>query len=171
MADHNTRKTTIDRLEEAISRFSLHHENLSKKYTDLAYTVEVILGRLNHLTPTPSPPASLPNPRPHLKLEIPRFDGTDPVRWIFKATQFFDYQGTPNEDRITLASFYMDGSTLSWFQGMFRNGFITSWNALLQTLESRFVQSFYDDPKGTLFKLTQHSSVNAYLTEFERVAN
>ncbi|KAH1257825.1 hypothetical protein GmHk_03G007703 [Glycine max] len=65
----------------------------------------------------------------------------------------------------------MDGPALSWFQWMFRNGLITSWQSFLQALESRFAPSFYDDPKGALFKLTQRSSVNEYLNEFERVAN
>lgn len=54
---------------------------------------------------------------------------------------------------------------------MFRNGFITSWSGFLQALESIFAPSYYDDPKGTLFKLTQRSTVNEYLTEFERLAN
>ena len=65
----------------------------------------------------------------------------------------------------------MDGSALSWFQWMFKNGLITSWQSLLQALESRFAPSFYDDLKGALFKLTQRSSVNEYLNEFERLAN
>nr|KYP48231.1 hypothetical protein KK1_030115 [Cajanus cajan] len=65
----------------------------------------------------------------------------------------------------------MDGPALSWFQWMFRNGFITSWPALLQVLETRFAPSFYDDPKGMLFKISQHGSVNEYLIEFERLAN
>lgn len=70
-----------------------------------------------------------------------------------------------------MASFYMDGPALSWYQWMFRNGLITSWRGLLQALESRFAPSFYDDPKGALFKLSQKGSVNEYLTEFERLAN
>lgn len=51
--------------------------------------------------------------------------------WIFKITQLFEYQGTPEEEHITLASFYLDGATLSWYQWMFRNGFITSWFGFL----------------------------------------
>lgn len=91
--------------------------------------------------------------------------------WIFKISQFFDYQGTPDEEHITVASFYMDGPALSWFQWMFRNGFITSWPCLLQSLETRFAPSFYEDPKGTLFKPTQRGPTNEYLHEFEQLAN
>lgn len=70
-----------------------------------------------------------------------------------------------------MASFYLDGAALSWYQWIFRNGFITSWSGFLQALESRFVPSYYNDPKGALFKLTQRGMVNEYLTEFKRLAN
>lgn len=91
--------------------------------------------------------------------------------WIFKISRFFDYHNTPDEERIIVASFYMDGVALSWFQWMLRNSLIMSWSSLLQALESRFAPTFYGDPKGTLFKLTQWGSVNQYLNEFERLSN
>lgn len=72
-----------------------------------------------------------PAPRAPVKLDVPHFDGSDPMGWIFKITQLFEYQGTPEEEHITLASFYLDGATLSWYQWMFRNGFITSWFGFL----------------------------------------
>ncbi|KHN29906.1 hypothetical protein glysoja_014724, partial [Glycine soja] len=77
----------------------------------------------------------------------------------------------PDQERITVASFYMDGPALSWYQWMTRNGFISSWPALLQASESRFALTFYDDPQGALFKLQQQGSVNDYRTKFERLAN
>ncbi|PNX92763.1 Ty3/gypsy retrotransposon protein [Trifolium pratense] len=106
-----------------------------------------------------------------MKLEVPRFDGQDAIGWIFKITQFFDFHNTPENDRLTIASFYMDGPALSWFQWMTRNNLINSWHDLLLTLETRFAPSFYDDPRGALFKLTQTGSVNQYLNDFERIAN
>lgn len=54
---------------------------------------------------------------------------------------------------------------------MYRNGFITSWQALLQAIETRFAPSIYDDPRGALFKLVQRGSITEYMTEFERLAN
>ena len=44
-----------------------------------------------------------------MKLEVPRFDGTEPLSWIFKINQYFEYHGTPERDRLTIASFYMEG--------------------------------------------------------------
>ncbi|PNY02757.1 hypothetical protein L195_g026076, partial [Trifolium pratense] len=54
---------------------------------------------------------------------------------------------------------------------MTRNNLINSWQDFLLTLETRFAHSFYDDPRGALFKLTQTGSVNQYLNEFERISN
>lgn len=54
---------------------------------------------------------------------------------------------------------------------MTRNGQITSWPSLLQALESHFAPSHYEDPIGSLFKLTQQGPVNDYLLEFEALAN
>lgn len=38
---------------------------------------------------------------------------------------------------------------------------------MLKTIKSRFTLSYYGDPQGALFKLTQRGFVNEYLTEFE----
>lgn len=109
--------------------------------------------------------------RPRLKLDVPRFDGTDTHGWIFKISQFFTYHQTPDEERITIASFYLDGPALAWYQWMYRNRQIASWDQFLKKLEIRFAPTAFDDPRGKLFKLTQSSSVTAYLTEFEALAN
>lgn len=54
---------------------------------------------------------------------------------------------------------------------MYRNRQIASWDQFLEKLEIRFAPTAFDDPRGNLFKLTQSSSVTAYLTEFEALAN
>lgn len=167
MPEHNTRQSATERLEEVVQNLSQAHSTMNEK-------LESILDRLAMLA-IPATPQTPPHPpvthNPHLKLEVPRFDGQDPLGWIFKISQFFDYQGVPEQERLTVVSFYMEGPALSWYQWMMRNGFLTSWSAMLQALESRFAPSFYDNPHGALFKLLQRGSVNDYLTEFERLAN
>ena len=106
-----------------------------------------------------------------MKLEIPRFDGVDPIGWIFKVNQFFDYYGTPEHERLQIAAFYMEGRALSWFQLMSANAQFTSWPAFIQALQTRFAPSQYEDPIGTLCKLMQKGTVAAYLSEFEDIAN
>lgn len=165
----------MDKLEDAIARLSNSQISLNDKYVELSSKVDSILDHLrlreiNHNHPNSNSNVQ-PTQRNCAKLDIPRFDGRNPLGWIFKMSQLFDYQNTPEEERITVASFYLDGAALSWYLWMYRNGFITSWSDFLQALESRFAPTFYDDPKGALFKLSQCRTVNEYLTEFERLAN
>ncbi|XP_061370707.1 uncharacterized protein LOC133313358 [Gastrolobium bilobum] len=106
-----------------------------------------------------------------LKLEVPRFDGSNALGWIFKITQFFEFHGTPEEQRPRIASFYMEGEALNWYQWMHASGQITSWPQLLQSLELCFAPSQYDDPKGDLMKLLQTTSIRDYQSQFEVLAN
>lgn len=134
MADQ-TRDKSIDRLKESIKL-------LSTSQSDLASKVDSILTQLATLIPTPSSPPR----KHHLKLDVSCFNGADPIGWIFKISQFFEFHDTPKHKRPFVASFYMDGLALSWYQWMYHNGLITFWLALLQALESRFAPSFYEDP-------------------------
>lgn len=76
-----------------------------------------------------------------------------------------------DHEHLPIVSFYMEGPALAWYQWMTCNGQISSWLGLLQALEAQFVSSHYEDPIGTLFKLTQRHSVNDYLLDFETLAN
>ena len=101
-------------------------------------------------------PASSSHTAPHrMKLDEPRFDGSDATGWIFKITQFFEYHTTPDHERLTIISFYMEGQALAWFQWMHRNCQLSSWLAFLHALHSRFASTTYEDPTGLLCKLQQ----------------
>jgi len=85
MADHGTRKTTTDRLEEAIGRLT----NSQVSLTDLSGKVNSILDHLR-LHDSGHNATNTANHQSHqrntVKLDIPRFDGCDPLGWIFKIT-------------------------------------------------------------------------------------
>lgn len=184
MPEHHTRQVTSDKLKEAVNHLTQgqaslnqNHNNLNTKMDSLNAKINLILDRLATITVTPPSPSSSPHPppspahRPHMKLDVPRFNGHDPLGWIFKISQFFDYQGIPNHEHLTVATFYMDGPSLPWYQWMSRNDYFLSWSTMLQALESRFAPSFYEDPQGALFELQQTSTVTEYLMEFEHLAN
>lgn len=65
----------------------------------------------------------------------------------------------------------MEGRAFAWFQWMSNNDQFTSWPVFLQALQNRFAPSHYEDPSGSLFKLTQRSTFTEYLYEFEELAN
>ncbi|WVY94257.1 hypothetical protein V8G54_033345 [Vigna mungo] len=174
MAESTRSKTQSDKLYEMLHQLSIFQESVTHQFQNMGIRLSALERHSPSPPPSPPPlhtPFSSSSQRHFLKLDVPRFDGTDALGWIFKITQFFDYHNTPKEERITVASFYLDGPALAWFQWMFRNGQIQSWHQLLQALENRFAPTAFDDPRGKLFKLTQSSSVTAYLTEFESLAN
>lgn len=166
----------MERIEEAIAKLATNHLNVSNKLDDLLNRVSAIEAN-QHNTPShssssanPTPPHN-PNPLPRMKLDVPRFDGTDPSGWMFKISQFFAYHATPEPDRLTVVAFAMEGPALAWFQWMSRSGQISSWLGFLQALEGRFATSQYEDPTGLFSKLTQTGTVATYLSQFETLAN
>jgi len=164
-------------LEDAIRKLTIHHISLGETLQAVTLKLDVLLHRLhpvlpNLATPSPSPPpSSTPATTHKIKLDVPRFDGIDPLDWIFKITRFFEYHKTSENERLIVASFYMDGRALAWFQWMIGNGQFTSWPTFLKALQTRFAPSQYENRMGTLFKLTQCGTVAKYLSAFEDLAH
>ncbi|RZB69356.1 Anaphase-promoting complex subunit 10 [Glycine soja] len=94
-------------LEEAIRKLTTHQISLAKTLQTMALKLDELLHRLPPMLPDPT--TSSPSPTPtaspvtthKIKLDVPRFDGTDPLGWIFKITQFFEYNQTPENERLT----------------------------------------------------------------------
>ncbi|GAU25498.1 hypothetical protein TSUD_218700 [Trifolium subterraneum] len=107
----------------------------------------------------------------NVKLEFPRFDGTNVHEWIFRAEQFFDYYDTPDLDRLTMSSVHLDKDVVPWYQMMQRTHPFTSWIELTRALELDFGPSIYDCPRATLFKLKQSGTVSEYYLQFTSLAN
>ncbi|WVZ21116.1 hypothetical protein V8G54_008438 [Vigna mungo] len=132
----SVRKTQSEKMDKMLHNMSL----VISKMDDLNLRFSALENHPPSPPPSPSPFSSPVTHRHFLKLDVPRFDGSDPHGWIFKISQFFDYHSTPEEEWITVASFYLDA------------------------LETRFAPTAFDDSRGKLFKLTQTSSVAVYLT-------
>ena len=98
MATHD--KSTLDRIEDAISKLAASQIHVTEKLEDLLLRVANLE---QTSTNTHSPSSSSANPSPantnnpqKMKLDVPRFDGSDPSGWIFKIQQFFAYHSTPD---------------------------------------------------------------------------
>ncbi|KAJ4936185.1 hypothetical protein NE237_005536 [Protea cynaroides] len=79
-----------------------------------------------------------------IPLNLPRFDGADPIGWISKASWFFDFHSAADDQRLQISSFYMDGAALRWFQGIHRTTPFSTWTAFTRSLEVRFASSDFD---------------------------
>ncbi|RVX18944.1 Retrovirus-related Pol polyprotein from transposon 297 [Vitis vinifera] len=106
-----------------------------------------------------------------MKMEIPKFNGTDPHGWVFRVEEFFDFHGTPEPLRLRIVSFHMEGPAAGWYQWMKANNLLSSWKAFLLSLKHRFGASLYEDHQGNLSKLTQTSTVAEFQSAFEDLMN
>ena len=95
MADFNPSFASFPTLEEILTRLSLQQLSLGDKIDALIHTLTLVV---TSASPMPSPIPVVPHPHSSstatihkLKLDVPRFDGTNPLGWIFKINQFFDY--------------------------------------------------------------------------------
>lgn len=106
-----------------------------------------------------------------MKMEVPKFDGTDPNGWDFRINEFFDFHGTPDHLQLRIVSFHMEGKAAAWFQWMKANNLLSTWQSFLINLKQRFGASMYEDHQGNLSKLTQTSTVAEFQSAFEELMN
>jgi len=106
-----------------------------------------------------------------VKLDFPRFDGTEPVTWILKAQQFFTYSQTPENQKVPIAAFHMEGRALTWYHWLMDAGHTGGWEEFVFALKTRFAPSAFDDPVGAFTKLKQTSTVEDYQVQFEILSN
>lgn len=80
-------------------------------------TVETNLSDRAVSSTSTHPPLTLPQGlNAPFKMEIPRLNGSDPLGWIFKINHFFNFHNIEEEQHISIASFYLDGPALNWYQ-------------------------------------------------------
>ncbi|GJU76554.1 ty3-gypsy retrotransposon protein [Tanacetum coccineum] len=106
-----------------------------------------------------------------LKLEIPTFSGSNVSNWLFQIERFFEYHKTPPEHRLYIASFYVSGDALEYYQWLHSTNQLTSWESFSDSIKLRFGPSSYINHEASLYKLQQTSSVNAYILEFTSLSN
>jgi len=107
----------------------------------------------------------------NVKLDFPRFNGSNVLEWIFKAEQFFTYYNTPDAQCLTIAAVHMDSDVIPWFQMLSKNNPFQSWVRFTRALELDFGPSPYECPRSALFKLNQQAFVQDYYREFTALAN
>ena len=115
--DSRTAMGTPDWPDEILFRLTQNQSSLGESMNSLIQKIEELLTRVSPaLSASASPSMSFP-PSPtvptnthRMKLDVPRFDGTNPLGWVFKINQFFEYHRTPETERLTIASFSLKNS-------------------------------------------------------------
>jgi len=104
-------------------------------------------------------------------LEFPKFDGADPIDWVLKAQQFFSYGQIPDNQKVPISAFHMEGRELQWYNWLMESAPVTKWDDFVVAFKTRFAPSAYDDPVGAFTKLFQTTTVEDYQYQFEVLSN
>lgn len=109
------------------------------------------------------------------KLEFPKYTGDDPTEWFTRVDQFFEYQGTPETEKVSLASYHLRGEANEWWQWLRRThteaGKVVSWEVFSEELWARFGPTDSEDFDESLSKIRQTGDLRDYQREFERLGN
>ena len=105
------------------------------------------------------------------KIEFPRFAGDDPTEWFNRVAQFFEFQRTPEDQKVSLAYFYLD----QWWQWLNRTykeeNRTMTWTMFAEELWARFGSTDGEDFDEALSHITQSGSLWDYQREFEKLGN
>src|SRR5262249_13702415 len=71
----------------------------------------------------------------NFKLEIPKFQGGDPIQWIYKIEKFFNFHQVPVDQCLTIASFALEDEALEWMHWLELNNLLTTWPKFLKDLK------------------------------------
>jgi hypothetical protein len=86
---------SLEDLNASIQNLIISQQNFQNHVADEIHGLRSRLGPPGFQLNVPT----VTTPTTSIKLDIPRFDGTDSMGWIFKINQFFDYHLTPDEQR------------------------------------------------------------------------
>ena len=91
MPDPEAPPFSFDKLEDVLSRLTKQQLYLCESVNAMTLKIDELLQRVSPtVSPFPPTPPPLPPPQPvptpihRLKLEVPRFDGSEPLCWIYK---------------------------------------------------------------------------------------
>ncbi|KAL5784015.1 hypothetical protein ACOSQ2_006407 [Xanthoceras sorbifolium] len=90
----------------------------------------------------------------HLKLNLLSFDREDPMVWIYKSEQYFEFK-----ERIALR----------WHRWFMKFRGPVSWTEFTMALLLLFGPTDYEDPFEALTRLKQTSTVTIYQEAFEKL--
>jgi hypothetical protein len=101
------------------------------------------------------------------KLRFPKYDGTeDPLPWLNRCKQFFRATQTPDDEKVLLAAFYMQGVAQQWYYRLERNQGTPTWARFMEVANLHFDPPSRSNPLGELCHLRLQGSVTDYMEAF-----
>ena len=95
-------------------------------------------------------------------MDFPSFDGTqDPLSWLNKAEHFFTHQHTLPEDKVSIATYHLDGEAQLWSMKLKRDNTYLGWTEFKRLCNQHFGPVVPTSHYGELAKLCQTLISNA----------
>ncbi|GJX45785.1 ty3-gypsy retrotransposon protein [Tanacetum coccineum] len=102
-----------------------------------------------------------------MRLDVPKFTGDDPERWIFAITEYFTLLNTPADQRLRIVGFNLEGAAAEWFRWVFyRTGCSPMGRAGLWCGNERF-GTFHDETKWSMSEIYNFGDVEEYQASLE----
>ncbi|KAH0727854.1 hypothetical protein KY290_003572 [Solanum tuberosum] len=96
-----------------------------------------------------------------------QFRGENLEIWIVQAEHYFDFYSIEEDQKLTVASFYLDGEVLDWYRWLFRNNHLIDWPHFAAKVRIRFKPKELESARGRFTNLGQVTYVNEYQYLFE----
>ena len=88
------------------------------------------------------------------------------MEWFSRVAQFFEYQGTPDNQKVSLASFHLEGEANQWWQWVQRTykeeGRVLTWKIFEEELWARFGPTECEDFDEALSRVKQTGFLRDY---------
>ncbi|KAK0570568.1 hypothetical protein LWI29_003302 [Acer saccharum] len=106
-----------------------------------------------------------------VRVDFPKFvEGDDPLDWVYRAEQYFDYFSIAGDKRVKMVSFHLDREFLQWYQWEDCAKTLPVWEDFTKAFCREFGSQGFEDYAESLFKLRQTGSLRDYVSEFRRLA-
>lgn len=106
----------------------------------------------------------------HINVKIPRFDGTEVEHWFYYVRWCFIYNKVPEDKKLLIVSFHVDGIARKWFAWLIEaRNMMSTWKILVNIVVRKFTKLHYQLPGGKLSKLIQTGTIMDYQSPFEEL--
>ena len=100
--------------------------------------------------------------QPKVKMEPPRFDGTEVNNWICGIQFYFDHVGTPEAERLHYMIMLFELGAANWIWNYCSSQEFITWPKFLDDVRRRFDPQCYVSHVGLLKKLQHTGTVSDY---------
>ncbi|KAM3337579.1 hypothetical protein P3S68_031904 [Capsicum galapagoense] len=90
---------------------------------------------------------------------------------MVQAEHYFNFYKIKEDQKLTVASFYLDGEALEWYQWLLRNNQLIDWPHFADKVRIRFKQKGLEFAGGRLANLKHVASVTENQSRFEAISS